>query len=120
MAKIFRVTKEFTFDAAHYLKEYHGKCENLHGHTYRMSVTIEGSIQQNGLVMDFAELKQIVTEKVISKLDHANINDYLEQSSVENLSVWVWEQLQPVLPSLVEIRIWETATSFVSYTGKEE
>jgi len=113
-----RIAKEFTFDSAHFLKDYHGKCENLHGHTYRMRVTVEGPIQKNGLVMDFTEIKKIVTEKVIDKFDHANINDTLEHSTVENMCVWSWEQLKPELPGLAEIRIWETAGSFAIYDGK--
>jgi len=113
-----KIAKEFTFDSAHFLKDYHGKCENLHGHTYRMRVTIEGEIQKNGLVMDFVEIKRIVNEKVIDKFDHANINDFLEHASVENMCIWSWKQLKPVLSGLVEIRIWETAASFAIYSGE--
>ena len=113
-----KIAKEFTFDAAHFLKDYHGKCENLHGHTYRMRVTIEGERQPNGLVVDFAEIKKIVNEKVIDKWDHTNINDTLEHASAENMCAWAWEQLESALPGLCEIRIWETATSFAIYEGK--
>ncbi|MBU1017697.1 6-carboxytetrahydropterin synthase QueD [Patescibacteria group bacterium] len=112
-----RIAKEFTFDSAHFLKDYHGKCERMHGHTYRMRVTVEGPIQANGLVMDYVEIKRIVNEKVIDKLDHNNINDILEHSSSENICIWAWEQLKPVLPQLVEIRLWETPTSFAIYNG---
>lgn len=112
-----KISKEFTFDAAHFLKDYHGKCENLHGHTYRMRVTVEGDIKPNGLVMDFAEIKRIVNEKIIDKFDHANINDTLEHSTVENMCVWAWDQLKKDIP-LTEIRIWETANSFAVYDGR--
>ena len=112
-----KIAKEFTFDSAHFLKDYHGKCENLHGHTYRMRVTIEGDRQANGLIMDFAEIKKIVNEKVVNIWDHANINDTLEYASVENMCVWAWDQLKPALSGLVEIRIWETADSFAIYSG---
>jgi len=47
------VTKDFNFDAAHFLTKYHGKCEHLHGHTYKLRVTVEGRVQENGLVLDF-------------------------------------------------------------------
>lgn len=113
-----RIAKEFTFDAAHFLKDYHGKCENLHGHTYKMRVTIDGEIRPNGLVMDFAELKEIVNEKVVDVWDHSNINDTLEHASAENMCVWAWNELKPVLSGLTEIRIWETANSFAIYDGK--
>ena len=112
-----RIAKEFTFDSAHFLKDYHGKCERMHGHTYRMRVTIEGPIQDNGLVMDYVEIKRIVNEKVVDKLDHNNINDILEYSSSENICIWAWEQLKSDLPQLVEIRLWETPTSFAIYDG---
>ena len=112
-----RIAKEFTFDSAHFLKDYHGKCERLHGHTYRMRVTVEGDVKPNGLVMDFAEIKRIVNEKVVDKWDHNNINDTLEHASAENMCIWAWEQLKTELPQLVEIRIWETPTSFAVYTG---
>ncbi len=112
-----KIAKEFTFDSAHFLKDYHGKCERMHGHTYRMRVTIEGPIQPNGLVMDYVEIKRIVNEKVIDKLDHNNINDTLEHSSSENICIWAWEQLKTDLPLLVEIRLWETPTSFAIYDG---
>lgn len=113
-----KLSKEFTFDSAHFLKDYHGKCERLHGHTYRMRVTVEGPVQANGLVMDFADMKKIVNEKVVDKFDHNNINDILEHSTVENMCVWAWEQLKPVLPKIAEIRIWETPTSCAVYDGK--
>jgi 6-pyruvoyltetrahydropterin/6-carboxytetrahydropterin synthase len=113
-----RVSKEFTFDSAHFLKDYKGKCERLHGHTYRLRVTVEGPIQKNGLVMDFQTIKSVVGFHVLEDLDHHNLNDVLGQSSVENLCVWVWDRLKPEIPKLSEIRIWETATSFATYTGK--
>lgn len=113
-----QIAKEFVFDCAHFLKDYNGKCEKLHGHTYRMRVTMEGEVQPNGLLMDFVDIKRIVNEKVIDKWDHNNLNDFLEHSTAENMCIWAWEKLKPELPQLVEIRIWETATSFAIYNGK--
>ncbi len=112
-----KIAKEFTFDSAHFLKDYHGKCEHMHGHTYKMRVMVEGKIQKNGLVMDFSELKEIVNRKVVDKWDHNIINDTLEHASVENMCVWAWNELKPELSGLVEIRIWETANSFAIYNG---
>ncbi|MBN2086902.1 6-carboxytetrahydropterin synthase QueD [Candidatus Peregrinibacteria bacterium] len=113
-----KIAKEFTFDSAHFLTDYHGKCEKLHGHTYRMRVVIEGEVQANGLVMDFAELKEIVNKKVVNVWDHANINDTLEHPSAENMCIWAWNQLKDDLKGLFEIRIWETANSFAIYNGQ--
>jgi len=81
-----------------------------------MRVTVEGPVKANGLVMDFADIKKIVNEKVIDKFDHANINDFLEHSTAENMCIWAWEQLKDDLP-LSEIRIWETPNSCAIYGG---
>lgn len=113
-----RLTKEFTFDSAHFLKDYHGKCERLHGHTYRLQITLEGPVQKNGMVMDFGDIKAAVNRAVIDLVDHNNLNDILEYSSVENLCVWAWDRIKPELPMLAEVRIWETATSSAIYSGK--
>lgn len=114
------ITKEFTFDAAHYLPGYHGECEKMHGHTYKMHVTIRGEVKDDGMVCDFVGLKKLVKEKIISKLDHALLNDIIKNPSAENIAVWIWEQLEKEIKGadLYEIKVWETATSFVTYHGK--
>ena len=72
-----RVTKKFTFDMAHALYGYDGPCRNIHGHTYHFSVTLIGeaiqdnTLPKNGMVIDFTELKHIVSENVIQIFDHA-------------------------------------------------
>ncbi len=111
-----RVSKEFTFDAAHNLVNYDGKCEALHGHTYRLRVTLEGPLQEDGMVFDFSEIKRIVDERVISVLDHAYLNDTISQPTAENIAIWIWKRLED-LP-LFEIRVWETAGSFVTVRGE--
>lgn len=111
------ICKEFTFDAAHKLNDYIGKCANLHGHTYKLQICVQGTIQKNGLVMDFSEIKRVVTTKVLDKLDHKFINDVIKQPSAENISVWIWKQLEKDLP-LYEIKLWETPTSFAIYKGE--
>ena len=107
--------KEFTFDAAHNLVEYHGKCERLHGHTYRLAVVLEGYTDKEGMILDFVVLKTIVKDKVLSKMDHAYLNEIVPQPSAENLARWIFEQLDPLLKgenySLFEVQVWETADS---------
>lgn len=114
--------KEFEFDAAHYLPAYHGKCEKLHGHTYKLVVKVEGTPDTEGMVIDFVYLKNIVQEKVISKLDHTCLNDLLTQPSAENIAVWVWQQLAEILRTdkyrLCEVEVWETKTSGLVYRGE--
>ena len=112
------VGKEFTFDSAHFIEGYRGKCEALHGHTYRLKVVIEGEVGEDGMVMDFRELKSIVKEKVLDRLDHVLINDVVGgKSTVENMVVWIWKELRDVLP-LYELTLWENSTSFVVYRGE--
>ena len=112
------LSKDFTFDAAHNLIHYHGKCERLHGHTYRLRVTLEGQPDAEGMIMDFIELKQIVRERVLSRLDHAYLNDILPQPSAENIAVWTWNELAENVARencrLYEVSVWETASSCVT------
>ena len=111
------LTKDFIFDAAHNLIHYHGKCERLHGHTYKLRVVIEGQPDSEGMIIDFVEVSRLVKEKIISRLDHSYLNDIISQPSAENIAVWVWNELKDSLTrencSLYEIHIWETANSRV-------
>jgi 6-pyruvoyltetrahydropterin/6-carboxytetrahydropterin synthase len=109
------VRRDFKFDAAHNLVNYHGKCERLHGHTYKIAVVLEGVPDGEGMVMDFAELKATVNEHVLSKLDHAYINDLIPQPSAENIALWIFRTLDAPLKrencSLHEVSVWETEDS---------
>lgn len=87
------VTKEFTFHSSHFLTKYYGKCERLHGHSYRLAVTVEGEIGANDLVLDFGILKRVVRRCVIDKLDHYHLNDLFENPSAERVCEWIWHQL---------------------------
>ncbi len=115
------LSKEFKFDAAHNLIHYHGKCEKLHGHTYKLVVKLSGTLDKEDMIMDFTELKKIVKENVLNVLDHAYINDIIKQPTAENIAIWIWKQLFLKLKrdncSLYEIEVWETATSSVVYRG---
>ena len=98
------VGKEFTFDSAHFLPNYYGKCEKTHGHTYRLRVTVDGKIGENGLVIDFVILKKIVKKQVLDKLDHQLINDVIKVASCENITKWIWDQLVD-LKSLIKAEL---------------
>lgn len=115
------ITKSFTFDAAHKLIHYDGKCENLHGHTYKLQVSLKGEPDEDGMLIDFTELKAIVEERVLDVLDHAYINDVIEQSTSENIAVWIWGRLENAFKrgniELYEITLYETADSSVTYRG---
>ena len=116
------ITKIFEFDAAHNLINYKGKCENLHGHTYQLYVTLKGSPDENGLLIDFLDIKKVVTEKILDKLDHSNLNDTIEQPTAENIAIWAWDRLKDAFKKaeLYEIKIFESKDSFVTYRGKDE
>lgn len=124
---MFEVTVEQTFAAGHALREYKGKCENVHGHNYRVQITVEGDrLNRIGLLVDFADLKRAVRE-VVNILDHQFIND-LEpfitvNPSAENLAKYFFDQVEqrmnfPAFGSsarLAAVKIWETDTSIAVY-----
>ena len=90
----------------------------MHGHTYKVIVTVEGPVdEKTGLVMDFAEMKEIFMKEVDEKLDHKLLNDVMENPSAENLAVWIWKALENKMP-LSKITIYENESSFVEYEGK--
>jgi 6-pyruvoyltetrahydropterin/6-carboxytetrahydropterin synthase len=118
-----RVSKIFNFDSAHFLPSYHGKCERLHGHTYKLTVTIEGIPDGEGMVLDFLVLKNIVQDNVLSKLDHVLLNDIIEQPTAENIALWIWKTIEPEIMThgvlLAGIELWETPTSYVSLSKND-
>ena len=115
------IFKDLSFDSAHYLPhvpEDH-KCRNMHGHTYRLRVWLEGNPDKHlGWVMDFAELKKIM-QPVIDQLDHKLMNEVpgLENPTCENIAIWLWQQLRPQLPHLKKIELHETPTTGAVYDG---
>lgn len=146
---IIRLTKEFTFEAAHALDGYDGACREVHGHSYRLYVTVKGEPLTNeanpkcGMVMDFGELKRIVAEQVVHPLDHAFLLrrnaanaalyeqlrerfgrivlvDY--QPTCENLLADFARRIRPELPqgvSLHALRLHETATSCAEWYAED-
>jgi len=112
---IASITKVFTFNSAHSLPNYPGHCKNVHGHTYRLEVTIRGPVNtETGMVMDFYDLKSLVKEHIIKKLDHCYLNDVLPYiPTAENIAIWICRSLQNKVPTLYKIKLWETPTSCV-------
>ena len=144
-----RLTKEFSFEAAHSLEGYDGACREIHGHSYRLFVTIKGEPSadvydpKQGMVMDFGLLKRIVNEQIISRLDHAFIVRRTEQGlalremlselydnivmvdyqpTCENMLADFAERLLEALPDEVELyslRLHETATSYAEWFAED-
>lgn len=118
------VSKEFTFDAAHHLHCYEGKCKNLHGHTYKVIFGISGYIDEIGMVIDFGDIKKIWKEEIEIYLDHRYLNEMLPKmnTTAENMVVWIFEKMVEALNKREElrergvrvefIRLYETPTSF--------
>jgi len=107
------VTKIFRFEASHKLEGYNGKCANLHGHSYKLHVSVSGDVK-DGFVMDFHELKKIVQEEVISQLDHTYLNDIIEFPTAENMLKWIWDKLEGKV-NISKLLMYETEDSYVEY-----
>ena len=133
------ITRRARFNAAHKLwndnwdeaKNYEvfGKCAhpNWHGHNYVLYVTVKGDIDENtGYFINFTDLKEIIKEYVEEPLDHRNLNMDVpwmagKQTSVENLVIGIWEQLEPIINQrgckLERVRLFETENNYADYYG---
>jgi 2-amino-4-hydroxy-6-hydroxymethyldihydropteridine diphosphokinase len=100
-----RLCQEFIFDAAHYIPHYKGKCEQLHGHTYRLEVIITEESNTSPKIT-FDTIKEIVKELIIEKLDHQSLNNFFENPTAEIILEWIATQLKEKLP-LAALRLWE-------------
>lgn len=113
-----RIVIEHEFEAAHRLPHHRGVCARLHGHHYRFEVHVEGPVRpEDGLVMDFDELRELVERAIVRELDHGDLNEVLDNPTAENIAVWMWERLEPEAPGLACVRLWETPRYSVIYTG---
>jgi 6-pyruvoyltetrahydropterin/6-carboxytetrahydropterin synthase len=118
---MFEICVEHTFAAGHALRNYHGKCENVHGHNYRVQVGVEGAeLDDNGLLHDFADLKKRLRQ-VSEYLDHQFINDLKPfdeiNPSAENIAWFICGEMQKGMGSapIAYVKVWETDTSCATY-----
>ena len=122
---MFEVTVEETFSAGHALRGYKGKCENPHGHNYRVKITLQGpELDSVGLLYDFVHLKKVVNS-VIASLDHKMLNDQAPfdriNPSAENIAKYFYEETAkqmlntPNGARISSITIWETDTTAATY-----
>jgi 6-pyruvoyltetrahydropterin/6-carboxytetrahydropterin synthase len=148
MSPLIRVTKEFSFEMAHVLWNYDGPCKNVHGHSYRLFVTLTGfpvdnqENPKNGMVIDFGDLKSIVKIQIVNIFDHSVVlSDKIEkektdmftrlfgntvlvsyQPTCENLVADFAERIAPHLPSGVKLhslKLYETATSSAEWFASD-
>ena len=124
---MYEVTVEDSFAAGHYLRNYKGKCENPHGHNYKVRVTLRGAeLDKAGLLLDFKDLKEVM-KGVIERLDHQMLNDIepftVLNPSAENLAKYFFDQANSRLKSVTggrvavrDVTIWETDTTTARYS----
>lgn len=101
-----KITHAFRFEAAHRLPHVPPthRCRNMHGHTYRAEVTLSGKVRDDGMVADFYELEMAMAP-VLAQLDHATLNEVMENPTAENIATWIAERL--ALPQLASVRVYE-------------
>jgi 6-pyruvoyltetrahydropterin/6-carboxytetrahydropterin synthase len=132
------VTKTVKFDAAHVLTNHQGLCKNLHGHTYRLDITVSNCDgDQSDMVIDFKDLKNIATEVICERFDHAFIYNTQSpgeceiaavvekygmrtvaiafRSTAENLAALFFRELKARIPGLSSVKVWETAESCAEF-----
>jgi 6-pyruvoyltetrahydropterin/6-carboxytetrahydropterin synthase len=113
--------KEYRFEAAHSLPrvpEGH-KCRRVHGHSYKVELRVTGPVnQQTGWLIDFGEIDDAWAD-LFARFDHQNLNDVpgLENSTCENIAVYVWGAVKKKVPQLSAVTIWETGDSNCTYRG---
>ena len=131
---MFEVRVEADFAAAHFLRDYNGKCENLHGHNYKVYAHVRGShLNEGGMLMDFTKLKGAL-RTVCKQLDHTNLNDmeiFDQNPSAERIAMYIYNQIIDLLkkegqdlsyaenktsPVLFAIDVFETETSRARYS----
>ena len=124
---MFEVRVEADFAAAHFLKDYNGKCENLHGHNYKVFAHVRGNnLNEGGMLLDFSKLKDAL-RKTCKILDHTNLNDFPffnQNPSAEKIALFIFENIKKELneskdiqkePFLYAVDVFDTETSRARY-----
>lgn len=116
------ITKIFEFAAAHCLPHHGGACFNLHGHNYKLEVTITGPTQDSGctagMIMDFEDFKKTVKNNILSKFDHSNLNSLFDNPTAEIIVEAIANQMGLYFYRnirVTKIRLWETSTSYATW-----
>ena len=120
---MLELTVQRTFSAAHHLRDYDGPCARMHGHNYRVEITVSGpQALDNGMLLDFGELKAVCDE-VLDELDHRCLNDlpaFADRNATsENLAAYIYRAIAAKLSfagvTMARVRLWESDTSSVTY-----
>jgi 6-pyruvoyltetrahydropterin/6-carboxytetrahydropterin synthase len=118
---IVELTKEYRFEAAHRLPRVPDghKCARVHGHSYKVEIEVRGAVNpETGWLIDYAVIDD-AWAPLHARLDHRYLNDVpgLENSTSENLAVYLWNQIRPTVPQLSAVTVWETADGKCTYRG---
>ena len=137
LSKVY-ITTRTTFEACHSLPKYYGKCSRLHGHSYKLEVTVSGLIDykhmeedcerselaREAMVFDFSDLKGIIDRYVTNVFDHTNLNDTFSYPTAEIMAIRIYNILSPFLnrasTHIESVKLWETEDSYAEYRGEEE
>ncbi len=117
---MFELSVESHFSSAHHLLNYDGKCENVHGHNWKVEIIVQGEeLDKSGMLIDFKILKQHLDE-VLDMLDHKDLNNLREFSNIspssENIAKFIYKELKKRLPPLKKVSVWETERAKASYS----
>ena len=124
---MYHVTIETHFSAAHFLRNYHGRCENLHGHNWKIEVTVSSDkLDKAGMALDFSILKE-KTKAILEQLDHRNLNEIEPFTAInpssENIAHYLFKLLAENLKddpvTLARVTVWESQNSKASYSQTE-
>ena len=115
---MYRICKQFSFEAAHSLPDLHDghKCRSIHGHSYKIEITLKSELLNNtGMIRDFGELFDL-KQYLNQKFDHQILNDIVEQPTVENIARHLFDWCIGRYPETESIRVSETETSWGEYS----
>jgi 6-pyruvoyltetrahydropterin/6-carboxytetrahydropterin synthase len=116
-----KISQSFIFEAAHRLPqvpETH-RCHRIHGHSYRAELRLEGPVDPTtGFVVDFFDVEAAFSP-LLESLDHQYLNEVegLENPTAENIAIWIWDRVKPVLPQIVSVAVYETPLCYAEYEG---
>ena len=124
---MFEISAEYSFAAGHALRGYKGKCENVHGHNYKVQVTVAGErLNSIGLLMDFVDLRAAI-KTLVDRLDHRFLNELppfdVLNPSAENMAKYFYDGLEPKVREqgnrVSEVKVWETDTTSATFRPSE-
>lgn len=121
---MFRLEKQFTFEASHRLPFHDGKCARLHGHSWKVTLVVCGDeLEDDGpkrsMLIDYSDISKVMKPLLDEKLDHHHLNHSLPEimnPTSEEIARWIYRQIKPVFPVLAEVIVDETCTSRCIYT----